>query len=140
MQASPTSDPSPSSRAEPAVLPSVDIVEDSAGITVTADLPGVSPDDLVVRVDGRNLTLEAPLRLGEADSLAFVYSEVRANRYRRTFELSGELDTTAIQAELKDALWTADALLEGGQKGIHNEQETLRRQIEKIGERDERME
>jgi len=104
MQASPTSDPSPSSRAEPAVLPSVDIVEDSAGITATADLPGVSPDDLVVRVDGRNLTLEAPLRLGEADSLAFVYSEVRANRYRRTFELSGELDTTAIQAELKDGV------------------------------------
>jgi|KBSMisStandDraft_5_1062788.scaffolds.fasta_scaffold20908_5 HSP20 family protein len=104
MQASPTSQPSPSSRAEPAVLPPVDIVEDPAGITVTADLPGVSPDDLVVRVDGRNLTLEAPLRLGEADSLAFVYSEVRANRYRRTFELSGELDTTAIQAELKDGV------------------------------------
>jgi len=104
MQASPTSQPSPSSRAEPAVLPPADIVEDPAGITVTADLPGVSPDDLVVRVDGRNLTLEAPLRLGEADSLAFVYSEVRANRYRRTFELSGELDTTAIQAELKDGV------------------------------------
>ena len=104
MQASPTSQPSPSSRAEPAVLPPVDIAEDPAGITVTADLPGVSPDDLVVRVDGRNLTLEAPLRLGEADSLAFVYSEVRANRYRRTFELSGELDTTAIQAELKDGV------------------------------------
>jgi HSP20 family molecular chaperone IbpA len=104
MQASPNSQPSPSSRAEPAVLPPVDIVEDPGGITVTADLPGVSPDDLVVRVDGRNLTLEAPLRLGEADSLAFVYSEVRANRYRRSFELSGELDTTAIQAELKDGV------------------------------------
>jgi HSP20 family protein len=92
------------SRAEPTLMPPVDIVEDASGITVTADLPGVDPDDLVIRVEGRSLTLEAPLRLGESDSLAFVYSEVRASRYRRSFELSGELDTGAIQAELKDGV------------------------------------
>ena len=92
------------SRPEPTLMPPVDIVEDAQGITVTADLPGVDPDDLVIRVDGRSLTLEAPLRLGEADSIAFVYSEVRASRYRRSFELSGELDTGAIQADLKDGV------------------------------------
>ena len=92
------------SRAEPTLMPPVDIVEDASGITVTADLPGVEPDDLAIRVDGRSLTLEAPLRLGEAESTAFVYSEVRASRYRRSFELSGELDTGAIQAELKDGV------------------------------------
>ena len=91
-------------RAEPALMPPVDIVEDANGITVTADLPGVEPDDLAIRVDGRRLTLEAPLRLGEADSIAFVYSELRASRYRRSFELSGELDTAAIQADLKDGV------------------------------------
>jgi HSP20 family molecular chaperone IbpA len=91
-------------RPEPALLPPVDIVEDANGITVTADMPGVEPDDLVIRVEGRNLTLEAPLRLGEADSISLVYSEVRAGRYRRSFELSGELDTGAIQADFKDGV------------------------------------
>ena len=92
------------SRPEPTLMPPVDIVEDAHGITVTADLPGVDPDDLVIRVDGRSLTLEAPLRLGEDESIAFVYSELRASRYRRSFELSGELDTGAIQADLKDGV------------------------------------
>ena len=91
-------------RAEPTLMPPVDIVEDANGITVTADLPGVDPDDLVIRVEGRSLTLEAPLRLGEADAVSFVYSEVRASRYRRSFELSGELDTGAIQADLRDGV------------------------------------
>jgi len=91
-------------RPEPTLMPPVDIVEDANGITVTADLPGVDPDDLVIRVEGRSLTLEAPLRLGEADAVSFVYSEVRASRYRRSFELSGELDTGAIQADLRDGV------------------------------------
>jgi len=91
-------------RPEPTLLPPVDIVEDANGITVTADLPGVEPDDLAIRVEGRSLTIEAPLRLGEAESLAVVYSEVRANRYRRSFELSAELDTGAIQADLRDGV------------------------------------
>jgi len=91
-------------RPEPTLLPPVDIVEDANGITLTADLPGVEPDDLTIRVEGRSLTIEAPLRLGEAESLAFVYSEVRANRYRRSFELSAELDTGAIQADLRDGV------------------------------------
>ena len=53
------------------LLPPVDIVEDAAGITLTADLPGVDQSDLSIGIDGRTLTLEAPLRLGEADSLVF---------------------------------------------------------------------
>jgi HSP20 family protein len=36
-----------------AMLPPVDIVEDETGITLTADLPGVSKDKLTARVDGR---------------------------------------------------------------------------------------
>ena len=104
MQANQVSRATSPARPEPALMPPVDIVEDATGITLTADLPGVDRDDLVVRVEGRSLMLEAPLRLGQAESLAFVYSEIRANRYRRSFELSGELDTTAIQADLKDGV------------------------------------
>ena len=103
MQTSPGSAPS---RSGPALLPPVDIIEDAAGITVVADMPGVAKDDLRIGVDGRTLTIEAPLRLGEANALVSVYAEVRANLYRRTFELSAELDSAAIDAGLKDGVLT----------------------------------
>ena len=93
-------------RPEPTLLPPVDIVEDAGGITLTADLPGVDQSELSIGIDGRTLTLEAPLRLGEANSLVSVYAEVRANRYQRSFELSSELDTAKIDAGLRDGVLT----------------------------------
>ena len=93
-------------RTAPALLPPVDIFEDGSGITLVADLPGVSREDLSIGVDGRNLTIEAPLRLGEADSLVSVYAEVRANQFRRSFELSSDLDTGKIDAGLRDGVLT----------------------------------
>jgi len=93
-------------RTAPALLPPVDIVEDGGGITLFADLPGVGREDLAIGVDGRNLTIEAPLRLGESDSLQSVYAEIRANHFRRSFELSADLDTARIDAGLKDGVLT----------------------------------
>ena len=93
-------------RTAPALLPPVDIFEDAGGITLFADLPGVGREDLAIGVDGRNLTIEAPLKLGEASSLTPVYAEVRANHFRRSFELSGDLDTAKIDAGLRDGVLT----------------------------------
>jgi HSP20 family protein len=94
------------SRTAPALLPPVDIFEDAGGITLVADLPGVERDDLAIGVDGRSLTIEAPLKLGEARSLTTVYAEVRANHFRRSFELSSDLDTGKIDAGLRDGVLT----------------------------------
>ena len=94
------------SRTAPALLPPVDIFEDAGGITLVADLPGVGREDLAIGVDGRNLTIEAPLKLGEANSLTPVYAEVRANHFRRSFELSSDLDTGKIDAGLRDGVLT----------------------------------
>ena len=100
------SNSSGNSRTAPALLPPVDIFEDAGGITLCADLPGVGREDLTIGVDGRSLTIEAPLRLGEANSLTPVYAEVRANHFRRSFELSSDLDTAKIDAGLRDGVLT----------------------------------
>ncbi len=73
---------------------------------MVADLPGTSREKLAIGVDGRTLTIEAPLVLGEANALVSMYAEVRSNQYRRSFELSGELDTTGIDAVMKDGVLT----------------------------------
>jgi HSP20 family protein len=90
----------------PALIPPVDVSEDEAGITLTADLPGAERESLSVRIDGDTLTLEAPITLGEPGEMEALYAEVRAARWRRSFTLSRELDSQKIEANLKDGLLT----------------------------------
>ena len=90
----------------PALIPPVDVTEDESGITLVADLPGASRETLALDVDGDTLTIEAPLSLGTPEGLQAVYAEVRAGRYRRSFTLSRELDSTNIAANLRDGVLT----------------------------------
>jgi HSP20 family protein len=86
------------------MLPPVDIVEDETGITLTADLPGVSKDKLTARVDGQTLVIEGEVALATPDGMEAMYAEVQAARYRRSFTLSRELDTAKVDAALKDGV------------------------------------
>jgi HSP20 family molecular chaperone IbpA len=88
----------------PYLVPRVDVVEDSTGITLLADLPGVQKDGLEIKVDGPTLSLEGAVTLDTPQSLDAVFAEVRASRYRRSFTLSNELDTGSIDAQLKDGV------------------------------------
>lgn len=87
-----------------ALVPPVDVIEDAAGITVTADLPGVTKDSLAIRVDGDTLTIEGQASLGESQAIEPLYTEVRAAHYKRSFTLSRELDTARIDATIKDGV------------------------------------
>ena len=86
------------------LVPRVDVVEDSTGITLLADLPGVRKDGLDIKVDGTTLSLEGAVALNTPQALDAVFAEVRASRYRRSFTLSNELDAAAIDAQLKDGV------------------------------------
>jgi HSP20 family molecular chaperone IbpA len=88
----------------PYLLPRVDVIEDSAGITLLADLPGVKKDGLDIKVDSPTLSLEGTVALDTPPSLDTAFAEVRASRYRRSFTLSNELDSAAIDAQLKDGV------------------------------------
>lgn len=93
-------------RDTPALIPLVDVSEDDSGITLIADIPGASRETLSLNVDGDTLTVEAPLVLGEPKDLRAVYAEVRTGRYRRSFTLSRELDSSRIEASLRDGVLT----------------------------------
>jgi len=88
------------------VIPPVDIVEDQEGITVRADLPGVSKEHLSIAVDGDTLTIEGTVDLGEAAQLKSVYAEVRSPQYKRSFVLSRDLDTEQVSANLANGVLT----------------------------------
>ena len=95
-----TANSTPPARDERALLPPVDVIEDATGITLYADLPGVSRELLQLRVEGDTLAIEGEVRLPVPQDMQASHAEVQQSRYRRLFTLSRELDATKIGAEL----------------------------------------
>jgi HSP20 family protein len=92
--------------AEAPIRPPVDIWEDRDGITLCADMPGVSRDRLDLRIDGNNLIVEGRMQFELSGNVEALYAEVRSSFYRRSFALSGELEAGKIEASLKDGVLT----------------------------------
>lgn len=84
-----------------ALLPPVDVVEDAAGITLYADLPGVPKDRLNLQVEADNLTIEGEVVLDAPQGMEAAHVEVDVPRYRRVFTLSKDLDGGNVSAEFK---------------------------------------
>lgn len=91
---------------QPALVPAVDVYEDEQGITLKADLPGVSKENLNVRVEADQLSIEGRVALGESAQLEPVYGEVRVAHYRRVFALGRDLDTSKIDAGIRNGVLT----------------------------------
>ena len=91
---------------QPALRPAVDIFEDESGITLRADMPGVSRDSLDIQVDRDTLTIEGRAELGTPESMEALYADLQSNRYRSSFTLSGELDSDNIEANLAKGVLT----------------------------------
>lgn len=91
-------------RADGALLPPVDVIEDPTGITLYADMPGVPRDKLHLRVEGDQLTLEGDIELAATQGMSSTHAEVTLPRYRRAFTLSKELDAAKVSAELSQGV------------------------------------
>jgi len=85
--------------------PAVDIYETDSVITVQADLPGVSKENLDIKVEDRQLTIVGLVAEPE-QRLSPVYSEYGIGGYTRTFKLGDAVDQSQINASLKDGVLT----------------------------------
>ena len=88
-------------RSDAALMPPVDVIEDSAGITLRADLPGVPKEKLKLQVEAGTLTIEGEVSIAMPEGMEATYAEVSVPRFRRVFTLSKELDTGKVSAEFK---------------------------------------
>ncbi|MDX1722929.1 MAG: Hsp20/alpha crystallin family protein [Pseudomonas sp.] len=84
--------------------PRVDVFENKDGILLVADMPGVPKDKLELRVENDTLLIEGEIAPDTPENMEPVYAEVRLSRYRRAFSLSSELDTSRIDAQLRDGV------------------------------------
>jgi len=87
-----------------ALRPAVNIFEDADGITLEADMPGVSKDRLQLQVERDQLVIEGDVELRMPEGMEALYADIRATRYSRAFALSRELDAEQIDASLKNGV------------------------------------
>lgn len=86
------------------IAPAVDVFEDSHGITLYADLPGVPREKLEVRVQDGSLNIDAEVVIPPPSGLRLQHGEVHHPHFRRAFTLSPELDVSLIDAQLRDGV------------------------------------
>ena len=84
--------------------PEINVYEDASGITLEADMPGVSRDRLTIQVDKDSLLIEGEVQFPMPEGMEALHADVRATRYSRSFALSRELDSDSIEASLKDGV------------------------------------
>lgn len=89
---------------EGALSPMVDVLEDTTGITLFADLPGVKKDKLSVRVEADTLAIEGEIALPWVKDLQATHVEVPVPRFSRSFTLGKELDREKVSAEFKQGV------------------------------------
>lgn len=91
---------------EPALMPPVEVIEDTQGITLLADLPGVPKDKLDLNIEADTITIEGALHFDVPEGLEVTHAEVSLPRFRRVFTLSKELDANKVSAEFVNGVLT----------------------------------
>jgi HSP20 family protein len=92
-------------RNSPVFRPPVDIFEEDGGLVLTANMPGVRKEDVEVSVDRDELKIighiDEPERRGDP-----VAMEYRVGDFRRVFTLGRYIDSSKIEASMKDGVLT----------------------------------
>jgi HSP20 family protein len=86
------------------ITPPVDIYETPQSLVVLADLPGIEPTTLEVRVDNNVLTLRGQTRYTMPGEMS--YREYTLVSFFRQFELSERIEQDKITADLKHGVLT----------------------------------
>ncbi len=104
---SPTTETTPATRAAETpqrYAPRVDIREVTDGIELTADLPGVTEQDLEILLDKHFLTIRGKVSSTLPAGAEPVYQEYGVGDYERVFTLPADIDQERIAAKLNQGV------------------------------------
>jgi len=91
-------------RPGPVYTPATDIFENDNSITVLADMPGVSAQDLMIDLRERVLTLTGRVSARESPNESDVLREYQSGTFFRQFTLSETIDEAKIDAKLTEGV------------------------------------
>ena len=97
-----------STRPTRAFIPSADIYESENALTVVLEIPGVSKDNVDVNIEDGVLTVDARIDFTKYEGLQPVYSEYNVGPYRRSFQISSQIDHSKIAAQMQNGIMTLE--------------------------------
>ncbi len=87
--------------------PPVDIFENGDNLVLKAELPGINPDDVEVRVEDNTLYLKGERKFEkEVKEQSYHRVERSYGTFTRTFSLPNSVDSDKVGAEYKDGVLT----------------------------------
>ena len=90
-----------------ASFPAVDVREDADGIHLSADLPGIDPDAIDLKLENQTLTLSGERKLAHEDKRdQYQRVESWAGPFSRTFTLPPTVDVEKVKAQHKNGVLT----------------------------------
>ncbi len=88
-------------------VPAVDVYEDAQKVALKLEVPGIRPDDLDIRVEGRTLTVRGERKFeSEEKEENFHRIERRYGSFVRSFTLPATVETESIDAHSADGVLT----------------------------------
>ncbi len=87
-----------------AFTPPIDIHEGPDGLTLEADLPGATENNLFIQLEDNVLSLHARIESPAPEGARLIHEEYHVGDYYRSFILSDEVDRERIAAELKNGV------------------------------------
>jgi HSP20 family molecular chaperone IbpA len=89
---------------EPWVAPMVDIYETTDNYFLTANMPGVSKEDIKIKLEDGHLVLMGRTNYEEVANRKYVLKELEAGNYYRRFKISDGIDESKIDAKLENGI------------------------------------
>jgi HSP20 family protein len=85
-------------------VPLTDIHESADALTIDMDMPGVSKENVDIRVEKDVLTVTGNIDSSAYEHLTPIYTEYNVGNYTRSFTLSSKIDQGAISARMEDGV------------------------------------
>jgi HSP20 family protein len=85
--------------------PPVDIYEDTEGVTLTVEVPGLAAADIDIRVENNTLTLKGERKLDKEDKREnYTRVERFYGVFSRSFTLPNSVDTEKVRADFRNGV------------------------------------
>ena len=87
--------------------PKVNIVENEKGYTISAELPGVSKDDIDIDLKDNTLSIKGEKKVETKDEKEnYIRVESSYGKFERSFNVSDDIDRNSVNASFKDGVLT----------------------------------
>ncbi len=75
-------------------------------IVITADVPGLTPEEIDITLEGETLTIRGEIKRTETENRKVVLLERPTGKFERTLSINTPIDTEKVEAEFKNGVLT----------------------------------